>query len=446
MNSDKKEIALIVCPHCKQKVPKTKWCITCGGEIVSTLINDTQQETVRIKCHSCQENVPALPFCVHCGKALNKPVEPKQKLCPLCRQEIPVSDHAFCHLCGAQLKTSVQTSSETSVVICNHCWKPNPPNTGYCIHCAKLLSRKPRKTVLLEEPFEGYQLELSQLLKPTTVPLSIIKQKTTSNFPTKSTILHSPYFGVVVKSRQTLSFLDKNFGGFNRENIMNYAGSFVIVLMLYFYWYSEYYSTLNTFETILSGVDPTINAIIVFIAGIILTSLLMMPLWLATFFVYRKNGYYLNYRLDTSRVLITMIFNFIWILFSGGGPIILRIGDIRKTEDRAIKNSSFVKGITMGSIITIVFTLFLTAITVLTFGSLGTFSGLVLHDHILKVHVAATFFGGTWISLMLILPLGDFYDRMMKQYNMVLYFVMFIIAILMLLYSSEVTSVIDPKF
>ncbi len=438
MDSDKKEIAITICPHCKQKVPKTKYCITCGGEIGSTDIKEKSQEIAKVDCPNCQKHVPTLPFCIYCGHALSKTnsVEPEKHLCPLCRKEIPSSDHTFCHLCGAQLKTTIATS-ESQTVICNHCWKPNPPNTGNCIHCAKSMARKPRKTVLLEEPFDGYQLELSQLLKPTIVPLSIIKQKASPSFPVKSTILHSPYFGVVIKSRQRLSFLDKNFGGFNRENIMNYLGSFMIVIIIYFFWYSgSYQPILATGE-----VDPTIDGIYIFLAGIILFSLLMMPIWLATFFVYRKNGYHINYRLDTSRVLITMIFNFLWVYF-GGGPIILRIGDIKKTEEQAIRNSSFIKGITWGSIITISGTLFLTVVTVLTFGLLGMFTGIIFQEHVLKAHVVATFFGGTWISLMLILPLGDFYDRVMKQYNLVLYFVMFVMAILMLLYSYQVLNII----
>ena len=419
MDTDKKELALIVCPHCEQQVPKTKYCITCGGEIVSTPTNDAHQDKAKIFCNNCQKNVPTLPFCINCGQELNETLDVEKKPCPLCRQEIPVSDHAFCHLCGAQLK--VPTHVRTETIICSHCWKPNPPNTGNCIHCAKPLSRKPRRTVLLEEPFDGYQLELSQLLKPTTVPLSIIKQKASPSFPAKSIILHSPYFGVVTKSRQKLNFLDKNFGGFNRQNIMNYFGSFLIVLTIYFLWYDGFYKGLNLVS---DEVDPIMDGIFTFIAGIILISLLMMPIWLATFFVYRKNGYHINYRLDTSRVLVTMIFNYIWILFFGGGPIILRVGDIKNTEERAVRNSSFIKGITWGSIITISFSLFLTLVTVLTIGLLGSFSGLVFHDHILKIHIIVTFFGGTWISIMLILPLGDFYDRVMKQYNMVLYFVL----------------------
>ncbi|MHA1237484.1 MAG: hypothetical protein ACTSQ9_07495, partial [Candidatus Hodarchaeales archaeon] len=256
------------------------------------------------------------------------------------------------------------------------------------------------------------------------------------------------YFGVVIKSRQKLSFLDKNFGGFNRQNIMNYAGSFFIVLTIYFLWYDRFYKGLG----LVSGeTDPILDVCLAFIAGIILFSLLMMPVWLATFFVYRKNGYHINYRLNTSRVLITMIFNYIWIflfvgggpLFFVGGPIILRLGDIKNTEERAVRNSSFVKGITWGSIITISFSLFLTLVTVLTVGVLGPFSGFLFREHILKVHIIVTFFGGTWISIMLILPLGDFYDRVMKQYNMVLYFVMFIIAILMLLYSYDALNIIS---
>ena len=439
MDSDKKEIAITVCPHCEQKVPKTKYCVTCGGEIGSTDTDKKSQDTAEVNCANCQKRVPTLPFCIYCGQALTKiqNVEPERRLCPLCREEIPLSGHAFCHLCGAQLKAPIPTSV-SQTVICNHCWKPNPPNTGNCIHCAKSLARKPRKTVLLEEPFDGYQLELSQLLKPTTVPLSIIKQKVSPTFPVKSTILHSPYFGVVIKSRQRLSFLDKNFGGFNRENILNYLGSFIIVIMLYSFWNSASYQPILT----PGEVDPIINGIYTVLGGIILFSLLMMPIWLATFFVYRKNGYHINYRLDTSRVLITMIFNFLWGSFGGGGPIILRLGDIRKTEERAIKNSSFIKGISWGSMITIGFTLLLTVVTIFTFGIPGIFHGIIFQGHVLKPHVVATFIGGTWVSLMLILPLGDFYDRVIKQYNMVLYFVMFVLAILMLLFSYDIIDYI----
>ena len=436
MDSDKKELVLTVCPHCLQKVPKTRYCVTCGGEIESTGSNEKGQETIKINCLNCKKNVPDLPFCTNCGHAMSKKTELETTLCPLCRKEIPSSDHTFCHLCGAQIKGSSPTSvSET--VICSHCWKPNPPNTGYCIHCTKSMTQKPRKTVLLEEPFDGYQLELSQLLKPTTVPLSMIKQKASPSLPVKSTILHSPFFGVVTKSRQRLSFLDKNFGGFNRENILNYIGSFLIVIMIYYFWYSSNYQPILA----PSGIDSRIDGIYTLLAGFILFSLLMVPLWVATFFVYRKNGYHINYRLDTSRVLITMIFNFLWVYF-GGGPIVLRLGDIKKTEERAIRNSSFIKGITWGSIITISGTLFLTLVTVLTFGVPGMFTGVLFQNHVLKAHVVATFFGATWISLMLILPLGDFYDRVMKQYNMVLYFIMFVLAIVMLLYSYQVINII----
>jgi hypothetical protein len=430
-----------VCPHCEQKVPKTKYCISCGGEIGSTDIDKKSQEIAQVNCANCQKRVPDLPYCIHCGQALTKSqnVDTESRLCPLCRKEIPISTHVFCHLCGAQLKTPLPTSV-SQTIICNHCWKPNPPNTGNCIHCAKTLARKPRKTVLLEEPFNGYQLELSQLLKPTTVPLSIIKQKVSPSFPVKSTILHSPYFGVVIKSRQRLSFLDKNFGGFNRENILNYIGSFIIVIMLYSFWNSTSYQPLLT----TGEVDPTINGIYVVLGGFILYSLLMMPIWLSTFFVYRKNGYHINYRLDTSRVLITMIFNLLWGSFGGGGPILLRLGDIRKTEERAIKNSSFIKGISWGSMITIGGTLLLTVVNLLTFGILTVFSGIILKGHLLKSHVVTTFIGATWVSLMLILPLGDFYDRIIKEYNMVIYFVMLVLAILMLLYSYDVIRIISP--
>jgi len=75
MDTDKKKLALIVCPHCEQEVPKTKYCVTCGGEIVSTPDDDTHQDTAKILCKNCQKTVPTLPFCINCGQALNEIVE-----------------------------------------------------------------------------------------------------------------------------------------------------------------------------------------------------------------------------------------------------------------------------------------------------------------------------------------------------------------------------------
>jgi hypothetical protein len=230
--------------------------------------------------------------------------------------------------------------------------------------------------------------------------------------------------------------LNKNFGGFNRENILNYFGSLVIVSMIYFFWFQRTYSSVNV------NINPIFDGIVVILFGALLTSLLMMPVWLATFLVHRKTGNLVNYRLDTSRVLITIIFNLLWGYF-GGGPIILRLGDIRNTEERAIKNFSFIKGVGWGSLFTVISTAIIALFTASVVGIPGSFAGFLFQNHMLQPHIYTLFFGACWISLILILPLGDFYDRVLKEWNIVAYLMMLTTAILILLYSYQVLAVIS---
>jgi hypothetical protein len=248
---------------------------------------------------------------------------------------------------------------------------------------------------------------------------------------------------VVQKNHSTLGNLNKNFGGFSRPNLLNYLGSFFVVTMIYFYWF-DYYGSSELHEALniesLAFIDPFLGII----SGFILTSLLMMPIWLATFFVYRKTGYQVKYRLDSSRVLITVIFNFLWIFLPGGGPIILRLGDIKTTEERGIRNRSFIKGIAWGSVYTVIVTIFFAIISIGMVGWGTEFTGFFQNVGSLKTHFLTLFFGATFISLILLLPLGDFYDRVLKEWNIVVYFIMLIVIILMFFYSMEVLLLDRP--
>ncbi|MHA2237714.1 MAG: double zinc ribbon domain-containing protein [Candidatus Hodarchaeales archaeon] len=442
MNTNDKSLEMIDCPKCNQTVPKTDFCILCGAKFsIEEKKPPLEIENTRI-CPYCGKNIPNTTYCIHCGKKIEDPPTPvsNEQQCPLCRQDIP-ENHHFCHNCGARLKKSVTSESQT--VICNQCWKPNPPNTSFCIHCgATNLGKKARQIYLLEQPFQGFQIDLPQLLKHKTVPLSLIKQGSSRSFPVKSTILHSRFFGVVQKNRQTLSFLNKNFGAFNSDNLMNYAGSFLIILAIYVYWFFSF-GGLPIFEDLFLSLDPISNGITAIISSIILTSLLLMPIWLASMLVFRKSGYRINYRLDSSRVMITVIFNLFWGLLFGGGPIILRLGDIKNTEERAVRNRSFIRGIAFGSIYTVTVTAFLSILTLMIFG-IGVSGGFLFQDQLISVHALDVFFGATWITLILILPLGDFYDRVLKQWNIVIYLIMIAAAILFLLYSFEVLEILNP--
>jgi hypothetical protein len=441
MNSDNMDSNLTTCPHCKKKVPKTDFCISCGRKM-SILQDSTDKPTFeKIKCPHCEETVPKTVFCTNCGKPLNleSSKTDEKQFCPLCRQQIP-SGHTFCHLCGARVKSSIQEGSQS--VICNHCWKSNPPNTGYCVHCgATDLGRKQKRSILLEKPFEGFQVELSQLLKPASIPLTIIRQGTSKSFPIKSTISHTRSFSVIHQNHSTLSTLNKNFGGFAGQNFLNYLGVFILVTMMYLYWFNLYSNSPS--HTVINLDSYTIvDVFLAIIFGFILTSLLMMPIWLSTFLVYRKTGYQVKYRLDSSRVLITTIFNFLWIYF-GAGPIILRLGDIKSTEERVLKNRSFMKGIGWGSIYTVAVTALFAVISIGIVGIVGEFAGFLFEGLSLRTHSLTLFFGATWISLLLILPLGDIYDRILKDWNIVIYFIILIAVLFTFYYSIQITGFLE---
>jgi len=167
MKSDKNEDKSIKCAHCQKLVPKTPFCIFCGAklDITATEIPDLPELIV---CPHCNTKVPKTTYCISCGrqfdpistqKPVSKTVSETQK-CPLCRQEVPTT-HNFCHLCGGRLKKKEgETEKE---IFCTRCWKPNPPETEYCIHCG--LNRQVRQSKILEEPFEGFQLDLSNFFQ-----------------------------------------------------------------------------------------------------------------------------------------------------------------------------------------------------------------------------------------------------------------------------------------
>ncbi len=428
---------LLKCPYCGEMVPSAKFCIKCGKEleIDASGASDHQQ---LITCHHCGKNVPKTKWCIFCGKSLEKipltelPQATEMIECPLCRNEVP-SSHNFCHLCGGKLKKITVNDQEQSI-LCNRCWKPNPPDTGYCIHCG--LQRQVKKSLFLEKPFEGYQLSLSQFFQPSMLPLSTLKFSLTSSkkFPNRVTISHSKFFGVT-KSRKG-SVLFRNFGGFDGNNLLNYLGSFILIFLIYIFWFSGRYSNLvEQYNPITDGILTS------FFGGILLTALLMLPIWLSTLLVYRNTGYRLNYRIDSSRVFITVIFNVIW-LFVGFGPILLQIGDFKNPRERFLVQKSFIKGIVWGTVFTVCFTLLLALLSIATAGFPGVFSGFLFQNHPIKSHLLASYFGATWISLVLILPFGDYFDKVIKHWSQLGYFILLAIGFLLLTHSFNLMGLL----
>ncbi|MFX0126484.1 MAG: zinc ribbon domain-containing protein [Candidatus Hodarchaeota archaeon] len=440
MNSSNNDVESIRCSHCQKIVPRTQFCIFCGFKLDTSAVG-TLDHPVLIKCPHCRHEVPKTTYCISCGKNLELISQQKEQIssetvkCPLCRQEVPTA-HNFCHLCGGRLRKK-QGEIEQDV-FCTRCWKPNPPETEFCIHCG--LNRKVRQSKILEEPFEGFQLELSHFFQPVSFPISTLRESLTSSkdFPLKSTISHSKYFGITKSRKASLFF--RNFGGFDGNNLLHYIGTLILLLIIYIFWYTGRYADL------VEPIDPITDGIIIFIfGGVILTMLLMIPIWLSTFMLYRNTGYRMNYRLDSSRILITVIFNLLWILFPFFGPIILQLGDFKDPQERIIMHKSFIQGIVWGSILTISGTLILALLNLLTLGIPGMFAGLVFQNHPMKSHLLTSYFGATWISLILLLPFGDYFDKVIKRWNQLGYLILLAIGLLLLTHSFNLMGLLTQN-
>lgn len=440
MKSNKNEVESIKCPHCQKMVTITQFCIFCGFRLETSSV-ETLDQSALIVCPHCQTKVPKTTYCISCGRKIDLTsqqqvaVPSETNRCPLCRQEVPTA-HGFCHLCGGRLKKKKDEIEQG--VFCTRCWKPNPPDTEYCIHCG--LNRQIKQSKILEEPFEGFQLDLSHFFQPVSYPLSALRQSLTSSkdFPLKSTISHSKYFGVT-RSRKASPFF-RNFGGFDGENLLHYLGTFFLLLLIYIFWYTGRYADL------VERIDPITDGIIIFIfGGVILTMLLMIPIWLSTLMLYRNTGYRMNYRLDSSRVFITVIFNLLWILFPFFGPIILQLGDFKDPQERVIVHKSFTRGIVLGSVLTISGTLILALLNLLTLGIPGMFAGVLFQNHPMKSHLLTSYFGATWISLILLLPFGDYFDKVLKRWNQFGYLVLLAIGLLLLTHSFNLMGLLTQN-
>ncbi len=439
------ESGVITCNNCKKIVPKTDYCIFCGEKFLDKRITDDISIINSLVCPNCKKTVPNTEYCVYCGKTIDSSkeiaenedsVEFNNPICPLCRSEIPKA-HNFCHLCGGKVKKSIKGEQKQQSIFCNRCWKAKPPNNDFCIHCG--LKQQISKSKLLEKPFEGYQMDLSQLFHPSAYPLSTIKQSLTASsrtFPSKSTIIHSTYFGVYRSRKKTMNLVYRNFGGFDLNNLFNYLLTFVLMVIIYFFWYSEQYRALSQVTDVF-----TESGLVFFFGGILLTTLLMLPTWLSTFLVYRNTGYKLNYRLESSRVFTTIIFNFIWMIF-GYGPIFLRLGEFRDPQERIIINKSFIKGISIAAIIVVLSSSLLALLSVLIIGIPGEFMGTFLKNSPLKGHIIISYLGSIWISIILLLPFGDYYDKVIKRWNQVVYFILLAVSLMLLLLSFNLVQFI----
>lgn len=447
MSDPKRALKTVECPNCEKKVPQTTFCIVCGKKLDVIPSKKAKPHFSMVICPICKQNVPETEFCIRCGnkievssmrevtQVIESETPSSTTSCPLCRENVPF-EHNFCHLCGGRIKK--EDKDHLPSIICNRCWKPNPTNTDYCIHCGAIsLGKHTFQVKLLDEPFEGYQLDLSQFFQPTTVPLSAFRHGTSKNFPIRSTIMHSAYFGVKIQ-RTKQNFVSRNFGGFDRKNLLNYIGTFALLLIIYVFWYSSRYIGLT------GRIDIITEGFLALVAITFLTFLLMSPIWLSTFLVFRNTGYRLNFKLDSSKIFITIIFNMLWILF-GYGPILLRMGEFKDVDQRIINQRPFVKGIVWGAVITIFFSTILGLLTLTVVGIPGLFAGFLFQNHPIKGHILASYFGATWIALILLLPLGEYFDRVIKQWNVIGYLILLTIGFLLLTHSFNLIGFLTQR-
>ncbi|MHA1331118.1 MAG: zinc ribbon domain-containing protein [Candidatus Hodarchaeales archaeon] len=408
-------------------------------------MNDPSNEFKTITCPNCGNRVPKTSFCISCGiklSEINQPAEnsnvttSETTKCPLCRKEVPAT-HNFCHFCGGRLKKDIE---DQSYEICNRCWKPNPPNLDYCIHCG--LKQEQKRVRLLQNPFEGFQLDLSYLLEAKPMTISMYKQGLSSSkaFPSRSVLRHSKYFGVMKAKKSKLGLFARNFGGFGFNNLVNYSTTAILVFMIYIFWYTNRYIYLTKVD------DPGTDLILLLFFGSVLSILMLAPVILSTFIMYRNSGYRLEYHLDSSRIFVAVIFNIIWMFFGFYGPIFLRMGEFKSLKERVVMNRSFSKGIVIGAVFSILGSLILGIFCLLTVGLPGEFRGFIFQDHPLKSHLVTSFIGATWISLLLLMPFGDYYDKIIKNWNQVLYFILFAITLLLLTYSFRVLIILTQIY
>ncbi|MFW9855203.1 MAG: zinc ribbon domain-containing protein [Candidatus Thorarchaeota archaeon] len=458
MAKEKARLKITKCSACGKEVPEAKFCMNCGKDLTQSISQVPTEKNLIIPCPFCNRNVPHTAFCIACGNPLQKdiehdpvkkdsyPTEEDQELvvCPLCREKIP-TDHKYCHLCGATIKKddSGFVLEEPNRLVCPQCLKPNSPTSGHCIYCGSRLSLQKEKTTNITKPFNGFQYDVPYFFEPASLPLSSLRQASMrSIFPIKSTIVHSTYFGVKSKARR-INFFARNFGGYDISNLTNYLGAFLLVAAVYVYWHSFRYSIIGT-----NTADLPTEILYTLLMVMLLTALVMLPTWLSTYLVYRSSGYRLKFRLDSSRILMTIIFNIIWLfIIRGFGPIILRMGDFQNPASRIVLNRQFKRGIVMGVIISTGITILIAGITILVMGIPGSFAGLFLQGDPLKNHVLILFFGATWILLVLLLPIGDYFDKILKEWNIVGYFILIAISFLVLTLSFNLISILaQPSY
>jgi hypothetical protein len=65
----------------------------------------------------------------------------------------------------------------------------------------------------------------------------------------------------------------------------------------------------------------------------------------------------------------------------------------------------------------------------------GEFVGFLFINSPLKSHIITSYFGSIWISIILLFPLGDYYDKVIKQWNQIGYFILLSISFFLLLHS-----------
>jgi len=134
-----------------------------------------------------------------------------------------------------------------------------------------------------------------------------------------------------------------------------------------------------------------------------------------------------------------------FLFLFGFGPIILHMGEIRDVKPQIFNQRSFRRGIILGVIFVLCCSTILGLLTLTIVGMPGLFSGFLFQDHPLTGHILASYFGATWLSIILLLPLGDYYDKVIKQWNIVGYLILLIASFILLTHSLNLIGILTQE-
>lgn len=398
-----------------------------------------------IQCPKCNNNVPPMKFCIKCGHHLPTQIKDANIItkemgedvqCPLCRKKVP-SKHNFCHVCGGKLK---KETAKIDNLICPKCWKTNPSMIKFCIHCGSSLSKWQSR--FLREDFQGFSLDINEILKPQTLPMGSLRFgfSLSKDFPAQSEIIYSNQFSARNIDKNSPSkvrlFLSSFFVA---SNIGTYLLTFLSIWFLFSLWLYQ-----NTSEFSESAL---VNILTFSLPGTIFLSLILqLPIIFPISYLYTSKRVKLSYQINYNRLMILLMINATWMFFGFSVPLFLfKVGEL-KIDQKKFERKEFIRSVSWGMTSSFVLTLILAFSCIPLLGIPG-FLGGILFDNTIKIPLIVTYISSIWICLLTLLPLfKDYQDKIYMEWNRILYFVFIVVFIPFFFHAYQVISLINQGF